>query len=631
MVKHTLISLLAISLGSGLAMAQGLSNAMERKYNRAIQQYNQGHTQKADELLKKLIATFPREAAIYSRIGKHYYDLYRFTDAAYYFEQGSKSVRGGAQIFAIPLARAYHRAGMLEKAAVALRQAGQLSTPERKQEYQLLSQSIDFARRVGYNSYKVNVENLRWPINSETDEYAPCFSSPHQNLMFTRKVNNIDENFYISNLDTCGLWSDVQALDAPLNTNQPESYLSRSFNNKYILYQKCDQRSSNGWAHGGCDIYLSYEKAGGWSDPVPFGFTINTTGFEGMPCLSADEKAMYFVSDREGGYGGKDIWVSYFKEGKWQVPQNLGPSINTAGDEIAPAIAADGKTLFFSSDGRPGLGGFDIFVSQLKSDSSWSQAQNLGQPVNSPYDELCGAVTISGSSLFMASNRPGGYGGFDIYRAEIPEPFLPKPMTLVYGDIRDFETGSKVTSSDISLLTPHIDGPDLFLKGNKGDGSFYAALPKGLQYELSIQHSYYQNLRDSFTVSIEKDTDTLQCMLLPDGIYPNLKGIKLIELHWSNMAQYEDSICVMLNELLSNYSGQITKIIVRYSYNDIDVAIQQKFSQALQLCFYKIGISDEYVLHQEQVSKKEQPLPHADGADKGPRAVILLEYLGNEE
>lgn len=627
MIKRSIISLLIVCC-AGPALARSDNAALERKYHRALGLYKKGNIKRADNIFKDIVAAHPRYAEIYSKIGRHYFDNNRFPDAAYYFEMGSKSVTGAQQAFALPLARSYFRAGAHEKAAAALRPlTNNNKTPS--EEVQELQKAIEFSRLVGYNTHNIKVENLRWPVNSELDDYAPSFSVLSSDLVFTRKVNKADEDFFISRLDTCGLWSDAENIGFPLNSSKPESYQNRAFNDKYMIYQQCDNRSPNGWTQGGCDLYLSYATRTGWSEPRPFGYTINTTAFEGMPSLNASETALYFVSDRPGGYGGKDIWVSYFENGKWQVPQNLGPDINTSKDELSPSIAADGKTLFFSSNGRPGMGGFDIYTSKLQTDSSWTPASNLGTPINSNYDDIAGSVTIDGRHLFFSSDRTGGFGGQDIYKAEIPVPFLPRPMTLVYGTVEDFETHSKIPSTKISLLTPSLNAPDVLTRGNRGDGSFYAMLPKGVPYAVNIENSFYQTLKDSFVVSY-KDVDTLMFVLLGDGIEPDKKRIELFTFDWRSFApETEDSLCLRINEVLQDHSGKIIGLAVESYYHTRDSALLDSFTRSVQMCFYKMGISDEYVKYIKWEIKNEV-LASPEQLRKADMAIFKLDYLDKE-
>ena len=614
------------------SQAQFNESAADRKYRRATQLYQKGQVKKADGIFKEIISLFPRDARVYSNIGKYYYDNNRFQDAAYYFEMGSKSTTNGRQNFALPLAKAYYRAGAQERAAVALREFRKsAATPSfLLEEVQQLQKAIEFSRLVTYNTHNVSVTNLGMAINSAFDDYAPSFSPLNRDLVFTRKINGIDENFFFARLDTCGFWSVAEDMGFPLNSASPESFQNRAYNDKYMIYQKCDNRSVNGWERGGCDLYLSYATKQGWSEPRPFGYTINTVSFEGMPSLSADESALYFVSDRPGGYGGKDIWVSYFVSGRWQVPKNLGPNVNTEKDETAPAIAADGKTLFFSSNGRPGMGGLDIFFSKQLADSSWTMAANLGSPINSGFDEIAGSVSLNGRELYFSSDQPGGYGGMDIYRAELPKPFQPGPMSIVYGRLFDFETKSVVTNASIQIDALSLEGKDAHLWSNKGDGSFYIAMPRNTKYLVNIEHTYYQPFSDTLVVGA-REIDTVQYPLYVNGYEPVPQEATGNTYDFTRFDRgQEDSLCLDLNQVLQPFSGKMVGIKVDCYYNTADSMQLKAFSNSMLQCFYKMGVGEDYVQFTYWESKaltgSDTTAPHTPG-----KAIVKIEYLSPQK
>lgn len=614
--------------------AQFNESAADRKYRRATQLYQKGQVKKADGIFKEIIRIAPKEARVYSNIGKYYYDNNRFQDAAYYFEMGSKSTANGRQIFALPLAKAYYRAGAQERAAAALRSFRKSAAAPSflLEEVQQLQKSIEFSRLVTYNTHDVSVTNLGMAINSSYDDYAPSFSPLNRDLVFTRKINGIDENFFAARLDTCGFWSVAEDMGFPLNSASPESFQNRAYNDKYMIYQKCDNRSVNGWEQGGCDLYLSYATRQGWSEPRPFGYTINTVSFEGMPSLSADETALYFVSDRPGGYGGKDIWVSYFVNGRWQAPKNLGPNVNTEKDETAPSIAADGKTLFFSSNGRPGMGGFDIYASKLLADSSWTMAANLGNPVNSSFDEIAGSVSLNGRELYFSSDKPGGYGGMDIYKAELPQPFQPRAMSIVYGRLSDFETKSVVTNASVQIDALTLEGKDAQLWSNKGDGSFYIALPRNTRYLVRIEHTYYQPFSDTLMVGV-REVDTLQYALYVNGYEPVQQSALVSTYDFIQFSRgQEDSICLDLNQALQPFSGKMVGINIDCYYNPGDSAQLKAFSTSVMQCFYKMGISEEYVQFTYWESKVLAGSdPAATHSGQPGKALLKIEYLNPQK
>ena len=174
-------------------------------------------------------------------------------------------------------------------------------------------------------------------------------------------------------------------------------------------------------------IFTSTLKEGKWSKPQPF--FLNSDEYSvGHPALAPDGKSLYFVSDMKGGFGETDIFFCTRNGDQWSEPVNLGAKVNTSGKEMFPFVAANGD-LYFASDGLPGFGGLDLFITR-KIDTNWVTPRNLGQPVNSSYDDLSVAISDTVGMGLFSSNRPGGLGSDDIYIFSIISPDLSKPPTL---------------------------------------------------------------------------------------------------------------------------------------------------------------------------------------------------------
>ena len=204
-----------------------------------------------------------------------------------------------------------------------------------------------------------------------------------------------------------------------------------------LYYTRCNQPGGL----GSCDLYVSDLDGRGWKRGSNLGSPVNGGAWDCQPAISGDGHTLIFSSNRPGGFGGKDLWISYLKQGKWSVPKNMGPAINTRDDDDAPFLHYDGVTLYFSSLGHPGFGGSDIFMSRMGADAQWSTPENLGSGLNTSEDEFGLYIDAGGKKGYFASDRKGGLGRLDIYQFDVPEKFKPIPVTYVSGRIEDAQGG----------------------------------------------------------------------------------------------------------------------------------------------------------------------------------------------
>jgi len=286
--------------------------------------------------------------------------------------------------------------------------------------------------------------NLGGNVNSEWDEYHPTLTGNSKEMLFTvRRPSDAftickhckkEEDIY-SSLQQNGIWQSRTKLEKPINTGNNEGAQSISHDGNYLFFTIC----SNDFGYGGCDIYWSKREGNGWSEPKNCGPKVNTKYWESQPAISSDGKTIYFTSNRPGGFGGMDIWkTEMISEGVFSEPVNLGDVINTPYDELSPFIHFDQKTLYFSSDGHLGMGGKDLFYAKLQPDSAWGVPVNLGYPINSYQDESGIFINAQGNAAYFASDRAGGFGGLDIYCFELEESLRPEPVlfTVENADIQ---------------------------------------------------------------------------------------------------------------------------------------------------------------------------------------------------
>ena len=272
---------------------------------------------------------------------------------------------------------------------------------------------------IGMPSY-YTIENVGENINSSWPDYAPVLNEEETVMIFTsrRQEENTNENvdsdnFYFEDIYISkrqGItWQKAKNIGTNINTLYHDSNLYLSGDGK-TLYIYSDE--------GNGDIFFSHEnETGEWSKPIPLEGRINSQGFaEQSVSISADGEFMLFASNRPGGYGGFDIYGCYKENGKWMRPFNMGPEINTKQDEDGPYLARDGVTLYFSSKGHRGFGGFDVFKTKYnEKNEKWEVPENLGYPVNTVDDEVYFHPTSDGTRGYLASVREEGQGFTDIY------------------------------------------------------------------------------------------------------------------------------------------------------------------------------------------------------------------------
>lgn len=327
--------------------------------------------------------------------------------------------------------------------------------------------------------------NMGPGINTEFDEYLPVATADESELIFTRKINN-NEDFYKS-IKVDGKWQTATYLSANINTPQyNEGAQSISQDGRYLFFTGCNRPDGL----GRCDIYVAKKQGDDWGKPYDLQPPVNTPGWESQPSISSDGRTLYFVSNRKGGYGGYDIWKSTVTDKGWSDPENLGPNINTAFDEQSPFIHADDSTLYFCSDGWPGMGGKDLFVSHLAKDGKWGKPVNVGYPINSSGDENGLTVTASGQYAFFASNKLNGAGGYDIYTFELPESDRPHLVTYVKGIVTDAKTHLPLEAA-VEIIDLEKNSPVYQDYSGADKGDFLATLTTGKNYGLNVSKSGY--------------------------------------------------------------------------------------------------------------------------------------------
>lgn len=330
--------------------------------------------------------------------------------------------------------------------------------------------SCKLAAQLKNNPTRYQVDNIH-QLNTKWDDFASCYSDRREDeIIFTsareggtgdKQDNGTGQDYsdlYITKQDKNGKWSTPVALPAPINTGANEGTPTMDRRFRTLYFTRCDVVKNQ---KQNCKIFSSDRRGASWADPVKLAFQVDSVTY-GHPTLSNDGQDLYFSSDLSGGYGQHDIWVSHYdkKTRGWGQPVNLGPTINTAGNELYPYMHNDG-TLYFSSDGLPGMGGLDIYEAKSDGKGKFAAPTNMGVPINSEGDDF--AITFAGNRErgIFTSTRQGGRGGCDLYSFNLP-PLLFE----LKGQVVDNKTKKGIDGATVHLVGS--DGSDVSLKTDTG-------------------------------------------------------------------------------------------------------------------------------------------------------------------
>ena len=375
----------------------------------------------------------------------------------------------------------------------ALRRAGRSEQLIERAQAEVASARV--VSELAANPYPYAPEPLGAGVNTPHSlEYFPSLSVDGQRLIFTRRVNKRQEDFYQSDRQSDGSWSTARPLDG-VNTPMNEGAQTITADGNYLVFTGCGRTDGI----GSCDLFFSERIGDRWSEAKNLGPTVNTRASESQPSLSRDGSLLFFASSREGGQGGDDIYVSGRRpDGQWSRPINLGPTVNTAGNDRYPFWAADNKTLYFTSTGRLGMGGADLFMTTVDENNAWQEPRNLGYPINTPGEETNLFIGLDGKRAFFSK---GVGDDIDIYTFELPEEARPAPATYVEVNVVDDRTGRPLVAR--VRLQAQEKGGVVSSKDTDRHGRYLTVLPTGRDYGFSVEKEGYLFYSDRFILAGE--------------------------------------------------------------------------------------------------------------------------------
>lgn len=370
-------------------------------------------------------------------------------------------------------------------------------------------------------------DNINTP---DAMEILPITTADQFFLLYVKLINR-QEDLYISQ-KVNGTWQKGQPLNGFSQPDINEGAHAISADGSTLVYTVCNRRGD----YGSCDLYLADRiDKNRWTKPKNIGSAINSASWESQPALSANGKVLYFSSDRKGGYGKRDLWKTVRKEdGSWTRPENMGAVINTSENEEAPFLHPDEQTFYFMSDGHPGMGSSDLFLSRKDSVLQWAKPENLGYPINTEEKEGGIFITLDGSTAYF-TKRTGLDN--DIYTFDFPESKRPQAVTFVRANVINAETGERIIA-EVELYD--LNKRKLFNKiQTRSDGSFLTCLPLGTSYALSVQKKGFAFYSENF--ALEEDRKENEPYYLNIPLIP-LKTITEVEEETDSLPTFSDPI-----------------------------------------------------------------------------------------
>tara|TARA_B110000037_G_scaffold55621_1_gene68062 strand:- start:4553 stop:6541 length:1989 start_codon:yes stop_codon:yes gene_type:complete len=385
-------------------------------------------------------------------------------------------------------------------------------------------ENCQFALEAIMNPVDFNPINLGSSINTELPEYFPSITADDSTFLFTRRVNDISapggrqEDIFISKRTSNSNWSNSSLVSNAINSEYNEGAPTFSSDGQYIIFVGCETGAKGDYQYGGgrkgygsCDLFYSQNNGTNWSTPVNLGPKINSKHWETQPSFSSDGKTLYFIrgmtyNRQRRNPNNQDIYVTTITEdGEWSVPRKISSKINTPYREESVQIHPDGKTLYFASNGHPGMGGLDIYMSRKLEDDSWSKPTNLGYPLNTYVNENSLIISPKGDLGYFSSNREGGFGDLDLYSFIVSDKYKPQPITYLKGKIIDAETKSPLIAY-FQLSDLEKDNVISQMQSKPGNGEFLITVPKSIDFALHAEKEgymfYSRNIyRDNLSLS----------------------------------------------------------------------------------------------------------------------------------
>lgn len=525
--------LLFIFLGSCKTTAQ--SSMYDSKSKKAIALYKKGYQEfrtsygnneklaKAESYLQKAIKKDPNFVSAYMLMGEVEIAKGNLEKAIEYKVKGMTINPEYSKNEYFYIARMQLRAGQYENCKRNAQRFLTFSNTNQtfQSQARLFIRSSDFAINALKNPVDFNPKNLGKSINSDRPEYFPTITGDGKTLLYTRVIlderavlrGGKQENFFISKVNQNGEWEVSESMTKTVNTLLNEGAPTLTADGNFLIFTSCQGQDGYGEGRtgkGSCDLFYTRKMGNKWSRPRNLGVPINSVHWESQPCFSSDGRTLYFIramrKPRERlNPENQDIYVTRLSdEGYWSTPKKLSSTINTPGREESVFIHPDGQTLYFGSNGHPGMGGMDLYVSRLKENGQWGTPENLGYPINTNGNENSIIVAPDGKLAYFASDRKGGYGGLDLYSFALPEKVKPVYTTYMKGKVFDEETKAPLGST-ISVIDLKTKKVLLKTVSDQYTGEFLVNIPTNKDLAINVSKGGYFFFSKNFSFESSKE------------------------------------------------------------------------------------------------------------------------------
>lgn len=475
---------------------------LSTKSKKAIELYTladnfrvRGQFDQALSLLDQAIDKDKNFVEAYYRRGLTYFSMKQYAKAMADYEKGLSltSDLRKQKVFWYDLGELYLLSGQYEKAMKVLSAFvnNESQNKPKIDRATVLFKSAEFALK--NQSEKLFKRGpLSDTVNRFVMQYFPVLTADQKQLIFTRRAGdgpNDDEDLMVSRKDEQGRWIAPESISKNINTPLNEGTCTISADGRRLIFTSCSGRDGI----GSCDLYESIKVGEVWTSPKNLGRNVNTNEWESQPSLAADGRTLYFVSDRRSGMGRRDIWISTLDEtGIWTKAINAGPVINSPFDEISPFIHANDRTLYFASNGLPGFGGYDIFFTERDS-AQWKTPKNIGNMINDHEDQFSFFITADGKVGYYSHEEtlPSGLSRSKIYQVEIPpENQVRFRSNYVKGIIRD-KVSQAPLAARIELINIERNTMVSLVESDSVSGEYLMVLTQGAEYALYINKRGY--------------------------------------------------------------------------------------------------------------------------------------------